>query len=190
MSVVLLTQELCQCSAISILTPFFDYPRSVILSVVAKVFQANQYHVHRPLMGIPRTDKDRTLGRRACSGQGHNLTARYNTCWGHGMETLSILLLLALCVGNLPVTGPWFNIKMPSYQYRKPNCGDKTVVRSSYLHNGISYTGKMASFNWISPLVVSRDPGSVMGRLMFSLLLAWGASWIASRTLGQLYDNR
>ena len=48
-------------------------------------------------------------------------------------------------------SGPWFNIKMPSYQYRKSHCGDKTVVRSSYLHNGISYTGKMASFYWISP---------------------------------------
>ena len=45
--------------------------------------------------------------------------------------------------------GPWFNIKMPSYQYRKSHCGDKTVVRSSYLHNGISYTGKMSSLYWI-----------------------------------------
>ena len=50
-------------------------------------------------------------------------------------------------------SGPWFNIKM-SYQYRKSHCGDKTVVRSSYLHNGISFTGKMASLYWISPLVV------------------------------------
>ena len=44
--------------------------------------------------------------------------------------------------------GSRFNIKM-SYQYRKSHCGDKTVVRSSYLHNGISYTGKMTSLNWI-----------------------------------------
>ena len=36
-------------------------------------------------------------------------------------------------------------IKMSSYQYRKSHCGYKTVVRSSYLHNGISYTGKMWS---------------------------------------------
>ena len=36
--------------------------------------------------------------------------------------------------------GPWFNIKISSYQYRKSHCGDKTVVWSSYLHNGISYT--------------------------------------------------
>ena len=38
--------------------------------------------------------------------------------------------------------GPWFNIKMLSYQYRKSHCGDKTILRPSYLHNGISYTGK------------------------------------------------
>ena len=50
--------------------------------------------------------------------------------------------------------GPWFNIKMSSYQYRKSHCGDKTVVRSSYLHNGISYTGKMASLYWIRALPV------------------------------------
>ena len=48
--------------------------------------------------------------------------------------------------------GPWFNIKMLSYQYRKSHCGDKTVVRSSYLHNGISYTGKMTSLYWFGPL--------------------------------------
>ena len=36
--------------------------------------------------------------------------------------------------------GPRINIKMPSHQYRKSNCGVKTAVRSSYLHNGISYT--------------------------------------------------
>ena len=50
--------------------------------------------------------------------------------------------------------GPCFNIKMPSYQYRKSHCGDKTVVRSSYLHNGISYTGKMASLYWIRALLM------------------------------------
>ena len=33
--------------------------------------------------------------------------------------------------------------KMSSYQYRKSRCGDKTVVRSSYLHNEMSYTRKM-----------------------------------------------
>ena len=39
--------------------------------------------------------------------------------------------------------GPQSNIKMSSYQYRKSRCVDKTILRQSYLHNGISYTGKM-----------------------------------------------
>ena len=46
-------------------------------------------------------------------------------------------------------TRGWFNIKMPSYQYRKSHCGDKTILRPSYLHSGISYTGKMVSLYWI-----------------------------------------
>ena len=53
-------------------------------------------------------------------------------------------------------SGGWFNIKMSSYQYRKSHCGDKTVVRSSYLHNGISYTGKMSSL--YSRIPLSRAP--------------------------------
>ena len=59
--------------------------------------------------------------------------------------------------------GPWFNIKMSSYQYRKSQCGDKTVVRSSYLHNGIFYSGKMSSLYWISPLVYGQVPVQLMG---------------------------
>ena len=54
---------------------------------------------------------------------------------------------------------------MPSYQYRKSHCGDKTVVRSSYLHNGISYTGKTASLYWISPLAISM--AGVRRRLLY-----------------------
>ena len=50
-------------------------------------------------------------------------------------------------------TGPWFNIKMPSYQYRKSHCGDKTILWPSYLHNGIAYTGKTISLYWIRALV-------------------------------------
>ena len=44
---------------------------------------------------------------------------------------------------------------MSSYQYRKYHCGDKTVVRSSYLHNEISYTGKMSSLYRINPPVLN-----------------------------------
>ena len=52
--------------------------------------------------------------------------------------------------------GSWFNIKMLSYQYRKFHCGDKTVVRSSYLHNGISYAGKIKSLYWIRALSLDK----------------------------------
>ena len=44
-------------------------------------------------------------------------------------------------------TGPRLNIKISSYCYRTSHCGDKTVVRSSYLHNRISYTGKIFILN-------------------------------------------
>ena len=37
-----------------------------------------------------------------------------------------------------------------SYQHGKSHCGDKTIVRSSYLHNGISYTSE--KYNQINPL--------------------------------------
>ena len=46
----------------------------------------------------------------------------------------------------------WFNIKMSSYQFRISHCGDKMVIKSSYLYNGISYTGKMTSLHWFDPL--------------------------------------
>ena len=46
-------------------------------------------------------------------------------------------------------SGPRFNVKISSYQYRKSHCGDKTILRPSYLHNGISYTGKTTSLYWI-----------------------------------------
>ena len=43
---------------------------------------------------------------------------------------------------------------MSCYQYRKSHCGDKTILRPSYLHNGISYTGKMIYLYWIGAQVI------------------------------------
>ena len=55
-----------------------------------------------------------------------------------------------LSITNTPTDcGDWFNIKMLSYQCRKSHCGDKTIIRLSYLHKGITYMGKMASWYWI-----------------------------------------
>ena len=40
---------------------------------------------------------------------------------------------------------------MLSFQYRNAQCRDKTVLRSSYLHHGISCISKMTSLYWIGP---------------------------------------
>ena len=42
---------------------------------------------------------------------------------------------------------------MTPYQYRKSHCGDNTISRPSYLHNGISYTGNRTSLYWIGALL-------------------------------------
>ena len=42
--------------------------------------------------------------------------------------------------------------KMSSYQHKKSQCGEKTILRPSYLRNGISYTGKATSlYIWSGP---------------------------------------
>ena len=48
--------------------------------------------------------------------------------------------------------GRRFNKNISSNQYRKSHCGDETILRPSYLQNGITYNGKMASFYWIRAL--------------------------------------
>ena len=59
-----------------------------------------------------------------------------------------------LCLVGLSSSGPWFNKKMSSYQYRKSHCGDKTILQPSYLHNGIPYTGKTTSLYWFGALIL------------------------------------
>ena len=55
--------------------------------------------------------------------------------------------------GNSYPAGGRLNKKIPSYKYRKFHCGDKTILRPSYLHNEISFTGKTTSLYWIRVLV-------------------------------------
>ena len=95
------------------------------------------------------------------SGNGLMLNRRHAITWlwlthceSPHTDTPTYTSLTKVC-DHLSPTGPWFNIRTTSYQYRKSHCGDKMVIRSSYLHNGISYTGKMSSLYWISPLVSS-----------------------------------
>ena len=51
--------------------------------------------------------------------------------------------------------GGQFSKKISSYHYMKSHCGDKTILRPSYLHNRISYTGKMTSLYWIRALIMT-----------------------------------
>ena len=71
-------------------------------------------------------------------------------------------------------TGGRINIKMSSYQYKKSHCGDKTILRPSYLHIEISYTGKMLSSYWIGAQVVIRLRRPVYPTEFLSqLLMPW-----------------
>ena len=74
--------------------------------------------------------------------------------------------------------GSRFNIKMTSYRYRKSHCGDKTILRPSYLHNGISYTGKTTSLYWIRPLV-SSSHNSHTGLSLSEIMINWKAPVIS-----------
>ena len=78
--------------------------------------------------------------------------------------------------------GTRFNIKM-SYQYRKSHCGEKTVVRSSYLHNGISYIGKIPDSKLhgasMGPIWGRQDPGGLhVGPMNFVI---WDVTFILNR---------
>ena len=54
----------------------------------------------------------------------------------------------------MDVSRAHLNRKMLSRQYRKSHCRDKMILRPSYLHNGISYTGKTASLYWVGVLII------------------------------------
>ena len=75
--------------------------------------------------------------------------------------------------------GPQFNIKMSSCQYRKSHCGDKTVIRSFYLHNGISFTFKTTSLYWIRALIAS----------LFHLVNLTNARWLPIRCSGTYFNE-
>ena len=72
------------------------------------------------------------------------------------LEILTATGVFKIHVQPMPRSGGRFNNKISSYQYRKSHCGDKTILRPSYLHNGISYTDKMTSLYWIRTLHLGR----------------------------------
>ena len=86
--------------------------------------------------------------------------------------------------------GPRFNQKISSYQYRKSHCGDKTVVRSSYLHNGISYTGKMTSLYWISAQTFVHIDYRLMIQLRIIFITYWPNSSVIGKTVTTLTNHK
>ena len=91
-----------------------------------------------------------TIDTRLIFGKENGLA---NTCFSWSMIGFTLLH---------PCNRAWvekkyrFIMQMLSYQYRKSHSGDTTVVRSSYLHNGISYTGKMRLYIESGPCIVMR----------------------------------
>ena len=64
---------------------------------------------------------------------------------------------------------------MLSYQEKKFHCEDKKVLRSSYLHKGISYTGKIYTFtftcdNILGPTLACEFQGfEVFGKIILNV---------------------
>ena len=75
---------------------------------------------------------------------------------------------------------------MTSYQYRKSHCGDKTILRPSYLHNGISYTGKTTSLYWIGPCILL---STVISHCQSLEAKSRRGLWLRPATLHLFIDN-
>ena len=94
--------------------------------------------------------KNCSTGAVSCAKYCSNYVIRIWLSSKLNFETISIM---ETWQRNGPMDpGRRFNFKISSYQYGKSHCRDKTVTRSSYLHNGISYTGKVTSLCWIRSL--------------------------------------
>ena len=64
-------------------------------------------------------------------------------------------------------TGAWLNIWMLSYQYRKSHCGDQSILRLSYLHSGVSCTGKIAYLYWKGMTLVPKPDETILMLIFF-----------------------
>ena len=126
-------------------------PFDTNISLAAATTQ-NRCHSHQPdSRHQQRAQNDRHVYASHYNKQ--NIQSDKFGKWNCDCEKWSISLRPSAAYSKLTTVGsdnglspgPRFNIEMSSYQYRKFHCGDKTVVRSSYIHNGFSYTGKMTS---------------------------------------------
>ena len=96
----------------------------------------------------------------------------------------NIFCVTGLCAGNSLVTRALIQYKDATFQYRKSHCGDKTVVRSSYLHNGISYTGKITSLYWIRAQFIPLTKASEVELWCFLWSVPLLKGWVNNRETG------
>ena len=70
-------------------------------------------------------------------------------------------------------------LEMLSYQYRKPSCGDKTMLWPSHIHSGIPYIGNTASLYWTKAQAIMRNPheGTDNPRDEHHLCRRFGSMW-------------
>ena len=89
-------------------------------------------------------------------------------CWLHYyIYAFCRLLKVSTCCRS----GSWFNIKMISDQYRKSCCGNKMISRPSYLHKGISFTGKTTSLYWIR---AQMSLVKITNKMSWEVMAHWG----------------
>ena len=117
------------------------------------------------------------LKRFKCAWHNYEMLTISGTEVEYSRRTGSVQMLL--------MTWGWFNIRMTSYQYRKFHCGDKTILRPSYIHNEISYTDKMSSLYWIGALVPTRTSAPMALTTRGNYLTHWNWDKMAaiSRTI-------
>ena len=106
----------------------------------------------------------------------------------HTARCIYIFMDCIGCIISCKIRG-LVHIKMSSYQYRKSDCGDKTILRPSYLHNGMAYNGKMTPLYWIRAQTVTE-----LRQLGKHLWLAYMSFWrnfmfIQTLTERQLKDS-
>ena len=98
----------------------------------------------------------------------------------NGTEEIGLITPTPGVIRRSRIPGPWFNVKMSSYQYKESHCGDKTISWPSYLHNGISYTGKTTFLYWIRRLLSGANLTTIALKplivILYSFQLKFGKS--------------
>ena len=97
--------------------------------------------------------------------------AMFQCVYGYLQSVFFFLVLFHCCILlEIKLTT---TTTITSYQYRKSHYGDKMILRPSYLHNGISYSGKVTSLYWITA-----QKSSVYTDLALEFIMDWGHIYV------------